>query len=92
MSTRFEELDGLSSEELRRRAFRLAERRLDLKFLWNVLEMIPAAEVAEGRPEKVSSDVESTRLWLDDYLRPGHPIDDAMRPVYIDYLSEHGQD
>jgi hypothetical protein len=85
----FEELDKLSSHELRQRAVKLAEHRLDLKFFWNLLEMIPAGQEAEGAPDKLSSDVESTRLWLEDYLHPDHPLEDALRPVFIDYLQEH---
>jgi hypothetical protein len=89
VATTFEELDKLSSHELRKRAIKLAEHRADLKFLWNLLEMIPAAEEAEGRPEKLSADVESTRFWLEDYLHPDHPLEEALRPVFIDYLLEH---
>jgi hypothetical protein len=85
----FEELDQLSSSELRKRAIKLAERRRDLKFFWNLLEMIPAAEGAEGRPDKLSADVESTRVWLEDFVRPDHPLEEAMRPVFIDYLLKH---
>ena len=53
-----EELEGLSTEELRERAFRVARRRLDVLFFWNLLEMAPAAEAAPGtgtRPTRTSS-------------------------------------
>lgn len=90
MTEQFEELDKLPSSELRHRAFKLAEHRLDVKFFWSLLEMIPATESAEGRPEKHATEVESTRTWLADYLAPGHPLEDAMRPIFIDYLEQHG--
>jgi hypothetical protein len=86
----FEQLDQLSSEELRQRAFKLAVRRRDVKFFWGLLEMIPAGEGAEGRPVKLANDVESSRTWLSDFLRPAPPIQEAMRPIFIDYLVRHG--
>jgi hypothetical protein len=85
-----DELEQLSSHELRVRAMKLAARRLDLKFLWNLAEMIPAAEEAEGRPDKVAADVEATRFWLEDLLHPDPALEDALRPVFLDYLRQHG--
>ena len=87
----FEELDKLSSHELRERAMKLARHRLDLKFFWSLLEKIPAAEEAEGRPDKLTADVKTTQTWLNDYLRPDHPMEEALRPVFIDYLLDHEQ-
>lgn len=89
MSTGSDELDQLSSHELRKRAIKLAEHRRDLKFFWNLLEMIPAAEEAEGRPDKLAADVEATRTWLEDFLHPDHPMEEALRPVFLDYLRSH---
>ena len=37
MPDAFAELDSLSTEELRHKAFRVAERRLDVAFLWDVV-------------------------------------------------------
>jgi hypothetical protein len=84
-----DDLDSLSSHELRQRAMRLALRHADIKFFWSLLEMIPAAEEAEGRPDKLAADVEATHTWLNDYLRPDHPTEEALRPVFIDYLRSH---
>jgi len=85
----FEELDKLSSHELRQRAFKLAEHRHDLKFFWRMMKEIPAAESVEGEPDKLTEDIASSRSWLNDYLHPGHPLEEAMRPVYIDYIQTH---
>ena len=90
MSSGSDELDQLSSHELRTRAMKLARHRMDLKFLWNLVEMIPAAEEAEGRPDKLAADVEATRFWLEDLLRPDPQLEEALRPVFLDYLREHG--
>ncbi len=67
-----------------------ARHRMDLKFFWNLIEMIPAAEEAEGRPDKLAADVESSRTWLEDLLRPDDAMEEALRPVFLDYLRKHG--
>lgn len=89
MAETFEELDALPTAELRHRAFHLARERHDLRFFWELIKMIPAADEAEGRPDKLATEVESMRTWLDDYLTPDHQVLEAMRPVFIDYLSTH---
>jgi hypothetical protein len=86
----FEELEKLSSKELRHRAFELARKRRDAKFFWNVMKMIPASESAEGQPELHMAEVESSRLWLLEFFRPGHHLEDAMRPIFIDYIETYG--
>jgi hypothetical protein len=85
-----DELDKLSSHELRERAMSRARHRLDLKFLWNLAEMIPAAEEVEGRPDKLASDVDSLWTWVDDFFNPDAAIEDELRPVFLDYLRQHG--
>jgi hypothetical protein len=85
-----DELDQLSSHELRVRAIKRARRRMDLKFFWNLIEMIPAAEEAEGAPDKLAADVEASRVWLEDLLHPDPQMEEALRPVFLDYLRQHG--
>jgi hypothetical protein len=87
----FQELDALPTAELRHRAFRLARERHDLKFFWDLMRMIPAADEAEGRPDKLATEVEGIRTWLDGFLTPEHELLEAMRPVFIDYLSNHSK-
>jgi hypothetical protein len=86
----FEDLNQLSSTELRHRAFKLARERHDAKFFWNVMKMIPASESAEGQEDLHVAEVEATRLWLLEFFRPGHHLEDSMRPIFIDYLEQHG--
>jgi len=43
-----EDLEKLSTRELHDRAVRHAERHLDVKFFWSLLEAIPAAETVSG--------------------------------------------
>ena len=50
--TTFEELDALSTRELHDRAVKRAERRLDVKFFWRLIQEGTAAEAAEGTLER----------------------------------------
>jgi hypothetical protein len=87
--TTFEELDQLPSEELHRRAVRLAERRLDIPFFWKLFKTIPEAEAVSGNVVEGQEDVARASSWLYDYVSRGGKLDDALRPVYIDYLLRH---
>ena len=90
MST-FEELDQLSSEELHDKAIHRARRHLDVKFLWKVMEALPAAEAAAGRIGEADADVQHASAVVADAFREGTPeVQDALRPIYIDYLLTHG--
>ena len=89
MSTR-EELDTLPSAELHDRATRLAWRRLDVSFLWDLLKTIPEARAAAGDEERSESDIMRPLALLNDLVdadRGG--LADALRPLYIDYLVTH---
>ncbi len=82
----FEELDALSSEELHDRAMRLAERRLDAKFFFSLVEAIPAANAGEGE-----ADVLSMRALVNDLIHAGEgELADSLRPLFLDYLLQHG--
>jgi hypothetical protein len=84
-----EELDRLSTEELRDRAFRLARRRLDVGFFWRLLEAAPAAEAAAGHEDEADVDILSLSERVADVANPDTPEEaDAFRPIYIDYLLE----
>ena len=87
--TSFEELDALSSEELHDRAFRHAQRHLNLKFFWDLLQLTPAAEAKAGDLEEAESDAQHASGQVADAIEQRPELKDAMRPVYIDYLLEH---
>ena len=87
------ELESLSSQELHDRATRLAWRRLDVSFLWDLLKTIPEARAAAGDEERSESDIMRPLALLNDLVdadRGG--LADALRPLYVDYLLEHGDD
>lgn len=87
--TDFEELDKLSTSELHHRAVRTARRHLDIAFFWKLAEYIPTAEVVAGSEAEADTDVEHISIWMHDYANRSGKLDDALRPVYIDYLERH---
>lgn len=90
--TSIEELEQLSHEELHDRAFALARRRLDVGFFWNLLKAIPAAEAAAGHLDEAQNDIMSFAQRVDDMLHPDSPEEmEALRPIYVQYLLEHGR-
>lgn len=87
---RYEELDKLSSKELHERAVKTAVRRLDVKYLWELLTLIPAAEASAGNVDESEIDIKYVLPLIDDYLHAGESeIADQLRPFYIRYLAEH---
>jgi hypothetical protein len=87
----FAELDALSTEELRERAFSKAEHHHDLSFLWDVVKHL------RGSGELASDDGSAGGLGesLNGVLDLVHGLlgrhDGSMEPLlrarYIDYLS-----
>jgi hypothetical protein len=86
--TTIEELDAFTTKELHDRAFRIAERKLDLAFFWKVFRAIPQAEAIEGRPDDAEADAHYISQWLGDFFE-ARDLGDALRPFYIEYLLEH---
>jgi hypothetical protein len=85
-----EELNGLTTKELHDRAFRIAERRLDVRFFWNLLEYAPVAEAIAGHTRHAEADVLSLSATVQDATNSGeNEVADALRPIYIEYLLKH---
>jgi hypothetical protein len=85
-----DDLDQLSTHELHDRAVHRAEKHLDVKFLWSLLEMIPAAETASGDVGEADYDIESSKGLISDAVHSGDgALGEALRPVFIDYLRKH---
>ena len=87
---RFEELDALSTEELRERAFARARERRDVGFFWSVLGHLPDADEAEaldGAPNSIGPTIdEAVALWRE---MTGHGYEQSaplLRAAFIDYL------
>ncbi|MEU1983479.1 hypothetical protein [Nocardia sp. NPDC019395] len=85
-----EELDSLSSKELHDRAVKLAVRHGDIRFLWQLLTRIPAAEATAGRAGESEADIKWVVPMLDDYVHSGDgELAEALRDFYLDYLRGH---
>ncbi|MFF2556018.1 hypothetical protein ACFVUS_33755 [Nocardia sp. NPDC058058] len=84
-----QELEALSTKDLHDRAVKLAVRHGDVKFLWELLKSIPAAEAAAGDLGESEADIKYVLPMLDDYVHAGEgEIGEVLRPMYIDYLSK----
>ncbi len=89
MTTR-EELDALSSKELHDRAVRRAERHLDVKFFYELLETLPIAEASLGDTARSNADVSKVVALLHDLADSDEGgLAEVLRPFYIEYLLEH---
>jgi hypothetical protein len=83
-------LERLSTRELHDRALRRAEHHLDVRFFWRLVSEIPAAEALAGDEGEAQYDVHSLKGMLTDALRSGKgQLNEALRPIYLDYLREH---
>jgi hypothetical protein len=84
-------LERLSSHELHDLAVGYAKRHLDVKFFWNLMQVMPAAEAAAGELEEAEADVMRLSSHIDDLTESGRgPVADNLRPFYIEYLRKHG--
>jgi len=94
MPPTFEELDALPSKELHDRAVRLARHRADVKWMWQLMEAVPEAQVAAGDDERAFEDqwhVFTTLIHDTQHADEGR-LADALRPMYIEYILEHEKD
>lgn len=88
----FEELDTLSTEELREQAFELARQRNDVGFFVDLARHLPSAEDAEQGDDSLGD----IGPQIDDYFRMWHEMkghdygvmEPLIRARFIDYLSK----
>jgi hypothetical protein len=84
-------LDRLTSAQLHDLAVSRARRHLDVRFFWNLLKVLPAAEAGVGELDEAQADVMRLSAHLDDVTDAGKgEVAEALRPFYLDYLREHG--
>ena len=83
-------LEPLSSQELHDLAVRHARRHLDVKFLWELMQVLPAAEASAGELDEADADVQRMSAHLDDVTDSGRgEVAEMLRPFYLDYLRRH---
>lgn len=86
------ELDALSTEDLRQRAFDVAKHRHDLRFFWDLAKHVPAASDAATDDSftapgaSISDLIELFRELRGDHLGDLEPL---LRAYFIDYLRTH---
>jgi hypothetical protein len=86
-----EALDSRSSQELHDMAVSYAKRHLDVRFFWELVRVLPAAEAAAGDLDAAETDVMRLSAHVDDVTESGEgEVADLLRPFYIDYLTRHG--
>jgi hypothetical protein len=87
-----EQLDRLSTDELRERAFALARERRDVKFFWDLFQHVP-----HGNEDSHDGWLGSLAATIDDAVAlwnemTGHDYGQAeplVRAAFIDYLVKH---
>jgi hypothetical protein len=86
-----DDLDRLSSAELHDLAVRHARRHLDVKFFWDLVRLLPAAEAGAGELDEARADVQRLSSHIDDITDSGRgEVAELLRPFYLEYLRKHG--
>jgi hypothetical protein len=84
-------LEQLSSSELHDLAVKRARRHLDVRFFWQLMEVLPVAEAGAGEVLDMDADVSRMSAHLDDVTDSGKgEVAELLRPFYLDYLRRHG--
>lgn len=92
-----EQLEDLPYEELRHRAFKLAEKRHDIGFFYDLLAHTPALENVSDEGGSLG-DISGSFLGVIDAAKEafGHEKVGAMEPLFVarfaTYIREHGGD
>ena len=85
-----DDLEPLSSAELHDLAVSHARRHLNVKFFWDLLERLPAAEAAAGELDEADADLQGLTAHIDDITDSGRgEIAEVLRPFYREYLRRH---
>jgi len=84
-------LDALSTKELHDRSIEVAKHRLDVAFLWRLAKALPVAEELIGDDQRSKTDIVRPLALINDFYDAGEgELGEALRPLYLEYLEEHG--
>ena len=82
-------LERLSSQELHDLAVSRAKRHLDVRFFWNLMRVLPAAEAGAGELQDADADIQTLSGHFDDVTDAGRgEVAEQLRPFYLEYLRE----
>jgi hypothetical protein len=85
-----DELDALSSHALHDLAVSHAKHHLNVKFFWDLLRILPAAEAAAGDLDGANADIQTMHAHIDDVTEAGQgEVAESLRPFYLEYLRKH---
>jgi hypothetical protein len=83
--------EQLSSRELHDMAVRHARCHLDIRFFWQLMEVLPAAQAAAGELCEAEADVAQMSAHLNDIADAGRgEVAEQLRPFYVEYLTRNG--
>ena len=83
-------LERLTSPELHDLAVSHAKRHLDVKFFWELMRVLPAAEAGAGELDEANNDITRLSGHIDDLTDSGEgEVAELLRPFYMDYLRRH---
>lgn len=87
--TDFAELDALTTEELRERAFSKAREERDIRFFWDLFKHLPTSPDTEERElADIGAAVDdSVSLWREFTGHDYGSQEPLIRARFIDYLS-----
>ena len=86
-----DDLEARSSQELHDLAVSYAKRHVDVRFFWDLMKLLPAAEAAAGELNEAETDVMRLSAHVDDVSEAGRgEVGEMMRPFYLEYLRRHG--
>jgi len=83
--------EQLSSRELHDLAVRRARRHLDIRFFWQLMDVLPAAQAAAGDLGEAEADVAQRSAHPNDITDAGREeVAEVLRPFYLEYLTRKG--
>ena len=87
--TQFEDLDRLSTEQLREKAFAKAREHRDIGFFWDLFTHLPTAPETEERElADLGAAIEDTvQLWREMTHHEYGDNEPMIRAKFIDYLT-----
>ena len=88
------ELESMPTKTLHDAAVETARKHADVTFLWRLVKALPVAEEVAGDDERAKTDILRPLALINDFLYDAGEgaLGEALRPLYIDYLLDKGDD